>query len=83
MQDDGSDLLPYCHRQVWVVFCLFVCLNGKQNNIYFIPVDHQHIDFFVTVLMSVFCAVIHYKAGWKYSILAFKKISYIMSASSQ
>lgn len=81
MQDDGSDLLMYCHRQVWVVF--FVTLNGKQNNIYFLPVDHQHLDFFVTVLMSVFCAVIHYQAGWKFSILAFKKISYIMSASSQ
>lgn len=42
MQDDGSDLLMYCHRQVWVVF-FFVCLNGKQSNTYFIPVDHQHL----------------------------------------
>lgn len=68
MQDDGSDLLMYCHRQVSLI--LF-CYLGKQNNI-LLPVDHLHHDF-VNSANVCFCAVIHYKAGWKFSILAFKK----------
>lgn len=48
------------------------------------PVDYQQLDFFLTVIMSVrvfwcfvlFCfglgVVIHYEAGWKFNIMAFK-----------